>query len=717
MVTQKSPAALGGNTGQNQNVLHSNTFRVESQIVLECFPLYNTHTDTRPAKNISLSSLVQMATTPRIGEKSTAPAITPYKAKGKTKPHAMAAEYSAIVIDHDHDDKTAEGIRALYNPYDIAYLAFTTSSHLGDGQGRWKVLIPFSGPVNHKNWSEIAIGFSLKVSGDPAQTRTCQIFYAPNKLTTQSPYEFIVEVNKQFVDPQDCNHPFINDALKAYTKNEAKKDQKAVKAIPMKRVINKTQGTIIEKVNQSFRLSDVLTGHGYKQKGKKYLSPNSDSGMAGVVILDGNRCYSHHGPADPLSNLNNGGRSLDVFGVLCILDYGADTGRALKEMAAQVNPEGQKDRQREYMQEQALLEMGNINHTQGGQDDSGVFDMMSFSMKGRSAEMREKMLEDKFVLGRLAILGQSTIFYAKPNAGKTLLILWLIIQAIKAGEINGEDIFYINADDTYKGLVYKLMIAEKYGFHMLAPGHGQPGGPEFKSSDLPVYLGKMIESKTAAGKIIILDTVKKNTDLMNKKVCSEFGEIIRQFISHGGTVIMLAHANKHRDEDKKIVYSGTADLVDDADCAYTIDIIQDDADGMRTIKFENFKSRGDVALEAFYRYDYQTGTTYFDRLDSITPLGDEERLKIEAQKKLDAIYNKNKIAIDAIRECIDEGVIKKTELIIEASHRSGISKPKIRKALLEHTGTEKTLNQFWFVEIGEKNSHTYHSNYGVYNGK
>jgi len=62
----------------------------------------------------------------------------------------------------------------------------------------------------------------------------------------------------------------------------------------------------------------------------------------------------------------------------------------------------------------------------------------------------------------LAIFGQSTIFYAKPNAGKTLMVIYLLKESIKAGKINGEDVFYINADDTYRGLVQKLMIAEKY---------------------------------------------------------------------------------------------------------------------------------------------------------------------------------------------------------------------------------------------------------------
>jgi hypothetical protein len=142
--------------------------------------------------------------------------------------------------------------------------------------------------------------------------------------------------------------------------------------------------------------------------------------------------------------------------------------------------------------------------------------------------MELQMLDDKFVLGQMAILGQSTVFYAKPNAGKTLLVLWLICDAIQRGELDGSQVFYINADDTHKGLVYKLKLAEARGFHMLAPGYN-----DFKAADLSVYLGKMISSQTAKGSVLVLDTTKKFTDPMSKEKGSKFGETVRQFVSQG----------------------------------------------------------------------------------------------------------------------------------------------------------------------------------------
>lgn len=336
------------------------------------------------------------------------------------------------------------------------------------------------------------------------------------------------------------------------------------------------------------------------------------------------------------------------------------------------------------------------------------FDLTTFCLNGRSSEMEKKMLDDKFVLSRIAIQGQSTAIYAGPNMGKTLLAMWMLRDAITRGEINGSDVFYINADDTYKGLVYKLKFAEDNGFNMLAPGHNG-----FKAGDLPVYLQKMIETGTAHGKILILDTVKKFTDLMRKDKASKFSEQVRQFVSHGGTVIMLAHINKHRDDDNQVVYSGTTDLVDDCDCAYTLDQVS--ADGrFRVVKFQNFKARGDVAREAVYRYDYADGTPYHARLNSVEEVGKEEQAAAERKKQLQKTLEKNRLAVDAILECLREGTDQKTALVKEAAARSGISKPKIGKALLDHTGSNSSENQFWYSTVGARNSITYHLNYGAF---
>lgn len=332
------------------------------------------------------------------------------------------------------------------------------------------------------------------------------------------------------------------------------------------------------------------------------------------------------------------------------------------------------------------------------------FSLDQFALNGQAAEMEARMLDDVHILGRMAILGQSTVYYSSPNVGKTLLTFWLLIQAIRSGLVNGADVFYINADDNHKGLTFKLKLAEKHGFKMLAPGYSG-----FQADMLAHVLNQMIETGSANGKVLILDTVKKFVDIMRKSRASQFGESVRQFVAHGGSVVMLAHVNKHRGEDGKVIYSGTSDLVDDADCAYTLDVLSEDQD-TRTVKFENFKSRGDVQHEAVYEYNYASGTPYQDRLDSVRSVTDTEREEAERLQALNKRYQANREAIQAIRETLEAGISRKTDLIKSAMDLSGLSRRRIAQALRDHTGTSALDYQYWTVSRSEHNAHEYRLN-------
>lgn len=61
-------------------------------------------------------------------------------------------------------------------------------------------------------------------------------------------------------------------------------------------------------------------------------------------------------------------------------------------------------------------------------DDVPDFD--DFVVRESADSMAERMQADTFVLGRLAIMGQSTVFYGGPNVGKTLIILKLLTEAL-----------------------------------------------------------------------------------------------------------------------------------------------------------------------------------------------------------------------------------------------------------------------------------------------
>ena len=88
-------------------------------------------------------------------------------------------------------------------------------------------------------------------------------------------------------------------------------------------------------------------------------------------------------------------------------------------------------------------------------DKKQPFNLEQFSLRGRSADMKKTLSNQHFVWVDIAIAGQSTAIYAQPNSGKTLLSMHLVCEAVRKKLIEGEQVFYINADDTAKGLTEK----------------------------------------------------------------------------------------------------------------------------------------------------------------------------------------------------------------------------------------------------------------------
>ncbi len=346
---------------------------------------------------------------------------------------------------------------------------------------------------------------------------------------------------------------------------------------------------------------------------------------------------------------------------------------------------------------------GSEGQAQADKEQAGdlPFCLSQFALNGRSASMRERMLADLYILGRIAILGQFTMIYAPPNAGKTLITIALLIETIKSGTIPGHDILYINADDNYKGLVEKLAIAEAHGFLMLAPGENG-----YQLAQTESHLMRMVQDGAAYGKVVIFDTCKKFAPIMDKRACSEFAKVIRAFVQAGGSVIMLAHVNKHRDIAGHVIPAGTSDLIDDADCAYTVDSSTQGDDNVLVV-FDNKKSRGDVDDKVTYRYTRTAGQSYEALVTSVQRVGEQELKSATHAKRVSELMTANNEVINVLMDVLSTGVTLKTEVVKAAVERSHFSRERIRKVLSEHCGKSIADGHFWEVFNGEKHSHHY----------
>ncbi len=328
-----------------------------------------------------------------------------------------------------------------------------------------------------------------------------------------------------------------------------------------------------------------------------------------------------------------------------------------------------------------------------------------FSLTGSSAQMKKQMLADVFAMEGIAILGQWTTLYAAPNTGKTLLALWLLEEQITAGVLDGGKVFYVNADDTYRGAVHKIELAEKWGMHMLVPGHN-----DFKASLIPAIMEKLADAGEARGVVLVLDTLKKFTDLMDKTAATAFGVTAREFIAAGGTLICLAHTNKHKDADGKGIYSGTSDIVDDSDCMFVIDKLSaegNDVSKVHTVEFTNKKARGDVSSTAMYTYVKRTGEPYSALLSSVKRIRNAEVDAVKKATERNKLLAQDEEIIRAISNCMSKGVVTKSELIKAAMAEADTSKTRVKSVIERWTGDEYANGHRWAYSAGEHNKFSY----------
>lgn len=321
-----------------------------------------------------------------------------------------------------------------------------------------------------------------------------------------------------------------------------------------------------------------------------------------------------------------------------------------------------------------------------------------YSLRGQTAELTRLAGDEVLILGRIAMMGHFSVFFAKPNTGKTLIVLHLLIEAIKINKINPDNVYYINMDDNSDGLAKKNALADEYGFHMIADGH-----KDFKLSAFSDAVLKMIEEDQARGVVLILDTLKKFVDVMNKSKSSSFAKFVRRFVLKGGTVIALAHTNKNPDAQGRPVHAGTSDIVDDSDCAYTIrEVSVDEVKKLRVVEFTNFKRRGNVVSTAAYRYSLENGIGYDGLLLSVEEVMEVELqpLKEEAELKSDAP------AIEAIQSCISKGINTKMKIAAAASDRAKVSRRAALQVIEKYTGDNPETHK-WKSATGQRGAQIY----------
>ena len=185
-------------------------------------------------------------------------------------------------------------------------------------------------------------------------------------------------------------------------------------------------------------------------------------------------------------------------------------------------------------------------------------------------ELMKDISDIQFCWMKLLVQGHLTVIVSKGNGGKTTVM----IQACAEMAMAGYEIFYVNVDASADQLKGYHDHSRENGYTLLAPDLHVGKSAD----DVVEMLFRMSKAdENYAGTVLVLDTLKKFAEMMNKKLAKDFYSMLRSLTAKGMTVICLAHTNKYDDKDGKPIFEGVGDLRNDFDeLMYFIPVKNDD---------------------------------------------------------------------------------------------------------------------------------------------
>jgi hypothetical protein len=300
------------------------------------------------------------------------------------------------------------------------------------------------------------------------------------------PYKVIQGDFAKIPTLSDEQAQFLLNAAKSLDEMPFSKKQMQSAPLPPNRNGNGADSGVIGAFNERFEVSAILERNRYEKRGTRFLAPDSTTGLPGVHIFDGGRCYSHHAN-DPL----NDGHSHDAFDVFRLLEHGGDGKAAVK----------------------AVAEVLGIDKQRASHNDSASLNKAPhalahhFNLTSVSSILNEPEEEAEWLWEGVLPRGGMSLQVAKPKVGKTTTALRLAVAVSRGEDFLGRTttqvpVIYLALEEK-RSEVKKCLAAlgvtnELLFFHFgLAPKDG------IREIDA-------LAAETGAG-LIVVDTLQKLT--------------------------------------------------------------------------------------------------------------------------------------------------------------------------------------------------------------
>ena len=198
---------------------------------------------------------------------------------------------------------------------DIWHCGYTTHSYTPNN-GKHRVVLLLSRAIDAAEYRQLhnALAEVLPFAPDPKLNHPDQPVFLPSCPPGATPVAWFNDGRPLDVDALLAEHR---------SKTEAESRAQAAYKAPA------GKDSVIAAFNAAHDLAEILERHGYVRRGRKYLHPQSESGIPSVNILaNGDLCFSHSS-SDPLGD----DQAHDAFDVFRILDHHSETRAAVKAAA------------------------------------------------------------------------------------------------------------------------------------------------------------------------------------------------------------------------------------------------------------------------------------------------------------------------------------------------------------------------------------------------
>lgn len=283
-------------------------------------------------ETITIEKIIESASTPTRLAKDNAQWVIPSTLL--TRVHAQQREkgtYYAIwgdIDDHAELDSVKDVLAELVGHNQ--YLIYSSSRSKVELK-KWRIFIPLAHTANGDEYKALAQILNERLANagitpDEKNVLNGQVFYLPNRDPIESKfYDHFISDAVSLFDWREI----LKDELaqkRQQAQDQIKQDELAREQYSIKATERMVSGELsaIDAYKACYDLETMLRAYGYTKCGKRWLSPNSSSGSAGVTVYSDGRWSSSHASDAGIGENTNGTQWGDVFDLFAHYECNGD---------------------------------------------------------------------------------------------------------------------------------------------------------------------------------------------------------------------------------------------------------------------------------------------------------------------------------------------------------------------------------------------------------